>query len=54
MWQMLYYASYSDREEGVSLEDIKANPDLIRHLDEWGSRSGDVALVALDKTGRES
>lgn len=51
---MLYYASYTDREDGVSIDDMKANPDLIRHLGDWGSRSGDVALVALDKTARES
>ena len=54
MWQMLYYASYSDHEDGVGLDDIKANPDLIRHLDDWGNRDGDLALVAVDKTGLES
>ena len=54
MWQMLYYASYSDKEDGVGLDDIKADPDLIRHLDDWGNREGDIALIALDKTGRES
>ncbi len=54
MWQMLYYASYSDREDGTSLADIKANPDLIRHLDDWGNRDGDLALIAVDRTGIES
>ena len=54
MWHMLYYASYTDREDGVTLDDMKSNPDLIRHLDDWGNRTGDIALIAVDKTGRES
>ena len=54
MWQMLYYASYSDREPDTTLEDIRSNPDLIRHLDKWGERPGDIGLVALDRTGLES
>lgn len=54
MWQMLYYASYSDREADTTLDDIKSNPDLMRHLTGWGDREGDIGLVALDRTGIES
>jgi len=51
MWQMLFYASHSDHEDGTTLDDIKKNPDLIRHLVGWGERDGDVGLIALDCTG---
>ena len=40
MWQMLYYASYSDHEDDTSLADIKANPDLTRHIAELGFARG--------------
>lgn len=45
MWQMLFYASHSHDEPGVTLADIKQNPDLTRHLAGWG-RDGDAGLIA--------
>ena len=45
LWEMLFYASHSHHERGVTIEDIKKNPDLIRHLGGWG-RAGDVAVIA--------
>ena len=59
MWHMLYYASYTDREDGVTLDDMKSNPDLIRHLDDWGNRTGDIALIAakagsLERAGSDT
>lgn len=52
MWQMLYYASHTHHEDGVTIADMKRNPDLVRHLDRWGSRSGDLGLVASVGTRR--
>ncbi len=46
LWRMLFYASHSHHEDGVSVSDIKRNPDLVRHLDDWGRRPGDLGLVA--------
>jgi len=43
MWQMLFYASHSDHEDGTTLDDIKKDPDLIRHLVGWAS-----AMATLD------
>jgi len=52
MWQMLYYASWSDRQDGVTLDDVRANPDLSRHLSDWGTREGDVGMIARDADRR--
>lgn len=49
MWEMLFYASHSHDEPGVTLADIKQNPDLTRHLAGWG-REGDAGLIA-DRSG---
>jgi ribosomal protein S18 acetylase RimI-like enzyme len=46
MWQMLYYASHTNHEDGVTIADMQRNPDLIRHLDAWGTRKGDLGLIA--------
>ena len=46
MWQMLFYASHSHDEPGITLTDIRRNPDLTRHLEGWG-RPGDMGLIAL-------
>jgi ribosomal protein S18 acetylase RimI-like enzyme len=46
MWQMLYYASHTHHEDGVTIADMQKNPDLIRHLDAWGTRKGDLGLIA--------
>lgn len=48
LWQMLYYASWSEREDAVSIDDVKANPHLSRHLVGWGTRTGDIAVIARD------
>lgn len=46
LWQMLYYASHSHHEAGITIQDIQRNPDLTRHLVGWGERSGDLGLIA--------
>jgi ribosomal protein S18 acetylase RimI-like enzyme len=46
MWHMLYYASHTHHEHGVTIADMQKNPDLIRHLDSWGTRKGDLGLIA--------
>ena len=46
MWQMLYYASYTHHEDGVTVADMRQNPDLIRHLDGWMTRPGDRGVIA--------
>ena len=46
MWQMLYYASHTHHEDGVTIADMLNNPDLVRHLDAWGTRKGDLGIIA--------
>lgn len=47
LWLMLFYASHSNDEPGVTPEDIRVNPDLIRYLDGWGRR-GDLGVIAVE------
>ena len=45
LWRMLYYASHSNDEPGVSPGGIKANPDLIGYITGWHS-SGHIGVIA--------
>ena len=40
LWEMLMYAAYES-----SLKAVKANPDLIRYVENWG-RAGDMGVAA--------
>ena len=45
LWEMVYWAAHVDEDDGVSRDDIRSDPDLIGHVDDWG-RDGDIGLVA--------
>lgn len=45
LWRMLYYASHSDDEPGVTPEDVRSNPDLVGYIEGW-RRGGRVGMVA--------
>ncbi len=45
LWEMVYWAAHVDEDDGVGLDDIRRNPDLIGHAAGWGRR-GDLGVVA--------
>ena len=45
LWQMVYWAAHVDEDEGVTLDDMRRDPDLVGHVAEWGRR-GDLGAVA--------
>jgi ribosomal protein S18 acetylase RimI-like enzyme len=45
LWEMLYYASHSDHEPDVGLEDVRRNPDLTGYISGW-HRLGNPGVVA--------
>ena len=51
LWQMLYYASYMDKEPGVIPDDAKAHAYLARFVEGWG-RPDDLGVIAEDGDGR--
>lgn len=53
LWEMLFYASHSNDETGVTPEDIRANPDLIGYIEGWrdAGRCGVVAELDGDPIG---
>jgi ribosomal protein S18 acetylase RimI-like enzyme len=50
LWLMLFYASHSNDEPGVSPEDIRSNPDLIGYIDGWRA-AGYPGVLAGDLDG---
>ncbi len=45
LWEMLYLASHSYEEDGVTPQDIRSNPDLVRYISGWET-SGLPGMVA--------
>lgn len=45
LWQMLYWAAHVDEDEGVTLDDIRRDPDLVGHVVGFG-RDRDLGVVA--------
>jgi ribosomal protein S18 acetylase RimI-like enzyme len=45
LWEMLYWAAHVDEDDGVDLDDVRRDPDLIGHVVGWG-REGDLGVVA--------
>ncbi len=45
LWEMVYWAAHVDEDEGVTLAEMRRDPDLIGHVAGWG-RAGDLGVVA--------
>lgn len=45
LWRMLFYASHSDDEPGVTPHDVRSNPDLVGYIEGW-RRGGRVGMIA--------
>jgi ribosomal protein S18 acetylase RimI-like enzyme len=45
LWEMLYWAAHADEDDGVGLDDVRRNPDLVGYAAGWG-RHGDLGVVA--------
>ena len=46
LWDMLFYASHSYEEPGVTFDDIRNNPDLVPYMTGWAS-GGHFGVVAV-------
>jgi ribosomal protein S18 acetylase RimI-like enzyme len=44
LWLMLFYASHSNEEDGITLDHVKNDPALARYVEGWG-RPGDLGVV---------
>jgi ribosomal protein S18 acetylase RimI-like enzyme len=44
LWWILFYASHSGDEDGVTLDQVKNDPALARYVEGWG-RPGDLGVV---------
>ena len=53
LWEMLFYASHSDEENGVEMDTISSNPDLTGYVTGWveGGRLGVVAEWRSQRVG---
>lgn len=49
LWRMLFFASHSNDEPGVDLEDIRSNPDLIGYIEGW-KEAGHFGVIAHEPT----
>lgn len=49
LWLFLYYASWSQHQDGVAPDDIKGDPYLARYVRGWG-RHGDLGVLC-EKAG---
>ncbi len=47
LWRMLFYASHSNDEPGVEVDDIRSNPDLVGYIAGWRDM-GHLGVVAED------
>jgi len=45
LWEMVYWAAHVDEDDGVTLADIRRDPDLVGHVDGYG-RDGDLGVIA--------
>ncbi len=45
MWDIVYCAAHVSEEDDPSPETMRSNPDLVRHVSDWG-RDGDLGIVA--------
>jgi ribosomal protein S18 acetylase RimI-like enzyme len=45
LWRMLYFASHSNDQPGVGVDDIRSNPDLIGYIEGWKS-AGHTGVIA--------
>lgn len=45
LWEMVYWAAHVDEDDGVTLDDIRRDPDLVGHVDGYG-RDGDLGVIA--------
>lgn len=50
LWEMLFYASHSDHEEGVEPSDIRADPLLVGYVEGW-KLAGCPGVIAGSKDG---
>lgn len=44
LWLVLYYASWSQHQDGVTHDDIRDDPYLARYVQGWGRR-GDLGVI---------
>ncbi|MDQ3787773.1 MAG: GNAT family N-acetyltransferase [Actinomycetota bacterium] len=44
LWSVLYYASHSNDQDGVTLDTMKTDPALARYVEGWG-RPGDLGVL---------
>jgi ribosomal protein S18 acetylase RimI-like enzyme len=44
LWLILYYASWSQHQDGVTPDDIRRDPYLTRYVRDWG-RPGDMGVI---------
>lgn len=50
LWEMLFYASHSDHEEGVEPSNIRADPLLVGYMEGW-KLAGCPGVIAGSKDG---
>jgi ribosomal protein S18 acetylase RimI-like enzyme len=44
LWDMVYWAAHVDEDDGVTHADMRRDPDLVGHVDDWG-RLGDLGVI---------
>ena len=45
LWEMVYWAAHVDEDDGVTLDAMRRDPDLVGHVAGWG-RAGDLGVIA--------
>lgn len=50
LWTVLFYASHSNDEPGVAVEDLRDDPDLVGYIEGWKAL-GRVGVIADSKHG---
>ena len=50
LWTVLFYASHSNDEPGVAVEDLRDDPDLVGYIEGWKAL-GRVGVIAESKHG---
>jgi hypothetical protein len=43
LWSMLFHASHSNEEDGITLDHVRNDPALARYVEGWG-RPGDLGV----------